>query len=146
MVNTILVPLDGSAQSWEALDFAVAQFTEAEITAIHVIASSKAMYSDSMGGFYGVEQIEHAKEDDAEELLVEARERAEMAGLDTSSRFDSVIETGPPARTIVEYIEEHAVDHVVMGSRGRTGIKRILLGSVAEDVTRRSPVPVTIVR
>jgi len=40
----------------------------------------------------------------------------------------------------------HDVDHVVMGSRGRSGVGRVLFGSVAEAVTRRASVPVTIVR
>jgi len=53
---------------------------------------------------------------------------------------------GRPARAIEECAEEAAVDHVVIGSHGRDGIARILLGSVAETVVRRSPVPVTAVR
>ena len=47
---------------------------------------------------------------------------------------------------IVEYVETHDVDHVVIGSHGRKGLSRVLLGSVAELVVRRSPVPVTVVR
>jgi nucleotide-binding universal stress UspA family protein len=46
----------------------------------------------------------------------------------------------------VDYAAEHDIDHIVVGSHGRTGASRILLGSVAETVARRSPVPVTIVR
>jgi nucleotide-binding universal stress UspA family protein len=57
-----------------------------------------------------------------------------------------VTEIGRPSRAIVEYAEEHDIDHIVMGSHGRSGVTRILLGSVAETVVRRSPVPVTIVR
>ncbi|MFW6265865.1 MAG: universal stress protein, partial [Halanaeroarchaeum sp.] len=44
------------------------------------------------------------------------------------------------------YVEETDVDHVVIGSHGRSGVGRILLGSVAERVVRRSPTPVTVVR
>ncbi len=53
---------------------------------------------------------------------------------------------GHPARTIVPYAEEHDADHVVVGSHGREGLSRPLLGSVAETVVRRSPVSVTIAR
>jgi nucleotide-binding universal stress UspA family protein len=47
---------------------------------------------------------------------------------------------------IVTYADENDVDHVVLGSHGRKGLTRVLLGSVAEAVVRRSPVPVTVVR
>ena len=59
---------------------------------------------------------------------------------------ETAIEVGRPAATIVEEARERDVDHIVVGSHGRTGASRILLGSVAETVARRSPVPVTIVR
>ena len=59
-----------------------------------------------------------------------------------------VVEWGPnrPADAILDYVEANDVDHVIMGSHGRSGISRILLGSVAEIVARRSPAPVTVVR
>ena len=53
---------------------------------------------------------------------------------------------GKPAREIVSYAEKGDVDHIVMGSRGRSGLSRLLLGSVAETVVRRAPTPVTVVR
>jgi nucleotide-binding universal stress UspA family protein len=53
---------------------------------------------------------------------------------------------GHAAKTIVRYAEENDVDHIVMGSTGRSGISRVLLGSVAESVTRRAPCSVVIVR
>jgi len=46
----------------------------------------------------------------------------------------------------VEYAEESDVDHIVIGSHGRSGVSRILLGSVAESVVRRADMPVTVVR
>ncbi len=55
---------------------------------------------------------------------------------DTTVR--TVHEVGHPARTVV--------NHVVVGSHGREGVSRLLLGSVAEKIVRRSPVPVTVVR
>jgi nucleotide-binding universal stress UspA family protein len=54
--------------------------------------------------------------------------------------------TDRPARAIVDYAEEHDVAHTVVGSHGRTGVTRVLLGSVAENVMRRAPCPVTVVR
>ncbi len=53
---------------------------------------------------------------------------------------------GHPAKAILRYADEHAVDGIVIGSHGREGPARVLLGSVAETVVRRSAVPVTVVR
>jgi nucleotide-binding universal stress UspA family protein len=54
--------------------------------------------------------------------------------------------SGDPANEIVAYAEETDVDHIVVGSHGRSGLSRVLLGSTAEKVVRRSPVPVTVVK
>lgn len=59
---------------------------------------------------------------------------------------ESVHEVGHPARVIVDYARREDIDHVVIGSHGREGVSRLLLGSVAEKVVRRSPVPITVVR
>jgi nucleotide-binding universal stress UspA family protein len=53
---------------------------------------------------------------------------------------------GRPVHVIPRYVETHGVDEVVIGSRGRDGTARLLLGSVAETVVRRVPIPVTVVR
>lgn len=146
MTHTVLVPLDGSEQSWDALDHAFEHFETGAITVIHVInQADRAVFVDTIGGFTDTGGHERTKEA-AEEICEDARARAERAGFETDTEFECVIETGHPARTIVSYVENHDVDYVVMGSRGLTGIKRILLGSVAENVVRRSPVPVTVVR
>jgi nucleotide-binding universal stress UspA family protein len=62
---------------------------------------------------------------------------------DTTVR--TVHEVRHPARTVVDHATRDDVDHVV-GSHGREGVSRLLLGSVAEKIVRRSPVPVTVVR
>jgi nucleotide-binding universal stress UspA family protein len=68
---------------------------------------------------------------------------------DTAADRGVAVETklafGKPAREILETVDSAGVDHVVMGSRGRSGLDRVLFGSVAEAVTRRATVPVTIV-
>jgi nucleotide-binding universal stress UspA family protein len=76
---------------------------------------------------------------------------AEMfADLDVPANSETTVRTvhevGHPARTIVEYAADETVGHVVIGSHGRVGVSRLLLGSVAEKVVRRSSVPVTVVR
>lgn len=137
---TILVPVDGSPQSRTALEYAAGEFEPGSITLLHVIDPIEAGYSAtaSVPG-YSEEWYQHQKEE-AESLFEEAREM--INGTDVATET----EVGRPSRTIVEFAEEHDIDHIVMGSHGRSGVTRILLGSVAEAVVRRSPVPVTIVR
>ena len=63
-----------------------------------------------------------------------------------ATSVETAIETGDPADMILDYVHEHDVDHVVIGCHGRSGVARWLLGSVAEAVVRRAPVPVTAVK
>mgnify|MGYP000698835093 CR=1 FL=1 len=140
MSRDILVPVDGSPQSRSALAFAAGEWPDAALTLLHVIDPVAA------GGNRGVMPsgseawYQNAKER-AHEIFDEGRTE-----LDGDRDVDEVIEVGRPARTIVEVADEGGYDHVVVGSHGRTGVSRIVLGSVAENVVRRSPVPVTIVR
>jgi nucleotide-binding universal stress UspA family protein len=65
---------------------------------------------------------------------------------DEGVAFGSRTGLGRPAEQIVEGVGSGGIDHVGVGSHGRRGLSRILLGSVAETVVRRSPVSVTIIR
>ncbi|MFB6220631.1 MAG: universal stress protein [Halolamina sp.] len=140
----VLVPVDGSPQSEDALEHALEQFPDADITALTAVDPIAAGYAAAPGpdatGYPG-EWTEQAEER-ADTILNQAAEIAADAG----SQVDTVKVTDRPARAIVGYAEEHDVDHLVIGSHGRTGVTRILLGSVAEKVVRRAPCPVTVVR
>ncbi|WP_276256179.1 universal stress protein [Halomontanus rarus] len=146
MVSHVLVALDGSPQSWAAFDHAVSNYAGETITALHVVDPLEGVYSDYGGdGYYDARTHERAVER-GEALGDQARERADDAGILETTVLETAVETGPTARTILGFADENDVDLVVMGSHGRSGVARILLGSVAETVTRRAPVPVTIVR
>jgi nucleotide-binding universal stress UspA family protein len=140
----VLVPVDGSPQSEDALEHALEQFPDADITALTVIDPVDAGYAAAPGpdatGFPG-EWYQQAEEH-ADTVLSDAEETAESYDHDIET--ESV--TGHPARAIEEYVADHDVDHVVIGSHGRTGVSRVLLGSVAEKVVRRVECPVTVVR
>ena len=139
-MKRILVPLDGSEQAWDAFEYAVDEFPTGTIVLLHVIDPVEAGYTASatVPG-YTEQWYEQAKER-AENLFEDARSRASDADIETE------IEVGRPSRIIVEFTDELDIDQIVMGSHGRSGVSRILLGSVAEAVVRRSPVPVTITR
>jgi nucleotide-binding universal stress UspA family protein len=131
----VLVPVDGSDPADAALEYAFERFADADLAALYVMDPADGAWGP------GSDWLSTA-ESRSEAVLSGVGERAAEAGHDVST--DSAV--GRPARAIVEYVEEHAVDQVVMGSHGRDGISRVLLGSVAETVVRRSPVPVTVVR
>lgn len=141
MESRVLVPFDRSPQSDRALEYVLESFPDAEVTVLHVIDPSSYWYGNTDGYVYADEINEWSRRR-GEAVLESARETAAEYGRDVLTE----LETGAPARTINEYAKTHEVDHVVVGSHGRSGVSRVLLGSVAETVARRSPVPVTIVR
>lgn len=135
----VLVPVDDSAPARDALEFAVTNFSDAELTLLHVINPIKTF--DIGHPDLWDDTVVDAERDRAANLLEEFADRVR-----DSVEVDTVAEFGEPAETIVEYASNHGVDHVVVGSHGRSGLKRAFLGSVAESISRRSPVPVSIVR
>ncbi|WP_276260986.1 universal stress protein [Haloglomus litoreum] len=140
----VLVPIDGSEQSHAALQHALSEFEGATLTLLHVINPARAGYGAQAGIPTSSEEWLEEAEAEADELFAAAEERAH--GRDV--QLETVTEVGNPSRVIVEFTEDEAngIDHVVMGSHGRSGLSRVLLGSVAENVVRRSTVPVTVVR
>ena len=136
MPEHVLVPVDGSDRSWRALEYAVALFATAHLTVLYVV--------DPAEGDYYLDEMDRPVEQ-SKEIQTAARERVRAAG-GTGRDVTIAVEDGKPAQTIIDHAEKTDVDHVVVGSRGRTGFSRLLLGSVAETVIRRSPVPVTVVR
>ena len=144
MPSSVLVPIDESDPSWRALEYAIDHHRRDSIVVVHVLdptglTTYTGMEGNMMADF---DEIHGHRREAGEELLERARKRASSEGV----TIDTDILTGRPASTILEYVEEEGIDHVVMGSHCRTGVGRVLLGSVAETVVRRSPVPVTIAR
>lgn len=156
MTKRILVPIEDSPLSTKALEVALTDYPDADITVLHVmdpIGSGFNIFEVMRPKFRdgappGSVSIEYwdewhqAATDRAEELFTAARQLAAEYEL----TIQTVLEFGEPKHVIVEYAEAHDVDRIVMGSHGRSGPERLLLGSVAEAVVRRSPVPVMVVR
>ena len=135
----VLVPLDGSPQAHEALTYATETFPEAEIVVVHVLNPS-AGKTDIEGIITDTAGVVDEQQQFAQKLFEEARETA------GDRIVDSEVLAGRAANEIIKYVAEHDIDAIVMGSHGRDGAARLLLGSVSETVVRRSPVPVTVVR
>ncbi|SDR32500.1 universal stress protein [Natronobacterium texcoconense] len=135
MSRHLLVPMDDSETARRALEHALAVFPDAELTVVHSVDDLEAAY----GG--GAAVPDTADRDRDPEFFDDVREIATRHDRDV----DTAIVEGTAAEAILEYAREEDVDAIVMGSEGRSGVSRMLLGSVAEAVTRRSSVPVTIV-
>jgi len=135
----VLVPVDGSPPSDEALQYAIEQFADDEFVALYVMDPVDG--ATAWGPASGEDWLSTA-EQHAENVLDNAAETATEAGVEMTT--DSTV--GRPANAIVEYAQENGLDHIVIGSHGRDGITRVLLGSVAETVVRRASVPVTVFR
>ncbi|KYH24199.1 universal stress protein [Halalkalicoccus paucihalophilus] len=141
MVQRILAPFDESPQSNAALHHALSTFPNADIHVLHVTDPREWSSMNMDGGFYSQEMYDQAQES-ATALLEQAESIADEYG----TTVTTAMRDGRAADAIVKYAEEHDVDHVVLGSHGRRGLSRFLLGSVAERVARRSPGSVTIIR
>lgn len=130
----IIVAVDGSEGSKEALVYALEQF-DGGITAVHVpMTAGKDLRAEEDGA--------ELAESRGRSILEEAAETAEEHG----RSIETELVHGDVSKALVSYADENDADQILMGSRGRTGVKRILLGSVAESVVRRAGCPVTVVR
>lgn len=135
----VLVPLDGSPQAETALTYATETFPDAEIVVVHVV-NPVAGATDIEGIMADTAGVVDERQQFGEELFEQARKTA------GERIVDSEIIAGRAANEIVNYVDNNRIDAIVMGSHGRDGAARLLLGSVSETVVRRSPVPVTVVR
>jgi len=88
------------------------------------------------------ESIRAFHQEEGAKALAAARTRLDAAQVAYAAH---VFVANDPASAIVQFVREHAVDEVVMGSHGRSELAQILLGSVAREVLRHSGVPVTLV-
>lgn len=141
MGQRILVPVEGSERSMEGLRYALEHFPDAEFTALHVVSTGTGDIS-AMGGAGGELPDQELDEEAAESVLRAAQEVAS----DYDIQLDTERIRGRPDRAIVKHVKDSDYDLVVLGSHGRDGVARVLLGSVAEKIVRRSPIPVLVVR
>jgi nucleotide-binding universal stress UspA family protein len=142
MVKRLLVPVDGSDPADAALEFTLDEYPDADITVLSVIDPTDVGYGSIEAAPSTFEHLQENAEERTRAVLDEATSRAADHGIEITT--ETVV--GMPSRAIVEWAKSNETDGIVIGSHGRQGVTRVLLGSVAESVVRRSPVPVTVVR
>ncbi|MFW6084185.1 MAG: universal stress protein [Gemmatimonadota bacterium] len=134
-IETIVCPTDLSDASLEAIPLAtrMARLHGADLHLLHIHLLHSITPSEEDVPFPGEEEARAELETSAGEI--------------EWSRVEHEIRRGVNAApTILEYAEEHDADMIVMGSHGRRGFRRLLLGSVTEEVVRLAPFPVLVVR
>lgn len=139
MYEHILLPTDGSAEMDAVVEHALslAEHHGADVHALYVLdtASMGTLPMDT-----SADAVASMLEDEGETALDAIESRAGDVPVTRQ------ITDGSPSRQIVQYATAHDIDVIVMGTHGRGGIDRLLLGSVAEHVVRTSPIPVLTVR
>ena len=138
----LLVPIDFSEHAGRALAYAIAwgRQLNAHLTLIHVIQSLSDV---------GLEMASSAPSAHLERLEKELARH--MNGylqqvVDAGAQGDLVMAHGSPVDEMIKVVNDRGIDLIIMGSHGRSGFNRLLLGSMAEKVMRLAPCPVLIVR
>lgn len=141
MPDNVLVALDGSPLAKRALTYALETFPDAALTTIYVINPIDSVIDVEAGGL----PVASDWYDNAQEQATEIHRTATALAAGYDGTLKTVTEVGKPGREILEYADSHDIDQIVLGSHGRSGIDRTILGSVAERVTRRAQIPVTVI-
>ncbi|MEP0824054.1 MAG: universal stress protein [Nitrososphaera sp.] len=143
-LRQIIVPLDGSESSFQAARYAIkiAKMAKAEIIFMHAVV--KPPYIEFKGaGIALMHYIEEIKKY-AETWYKSVGEIASKEGVKFST--DTILDVVSAPDAIVNYAQDKKADLIVIGTKGRSGIKRVLLGSVASGVVSHAKCPVLVVR
>lgn len=140
-IKHILVPIDFSDCSKKALQYALsfAREHKAALTLLYVVAP---VYGAGEFGGIDYAQLEASMTGDGK------KELAKLAADEVEAEIpiDTLVRVGPPAASIIEVARSLPADFIVISTHGRTGLKHVFLGSVAEHVVQCAPCPVLVVR
>ncbi|MFD1599953.1 universal stress protein [Halobellus rarus] len=139
MISRILVPMDDSEMAQRALEYALENHPDAEITVLHVVGGPSPWGGEATGLALEVD-LEGAAEERAKEVSDGARELAAEYDVDITTE----VQLGHPARAILNRADDF--DAIVIGSHGGSLADRLVVGNVAQKVFRRSPIPVIVAR
>ncbi len=139
MLKKILLPTDGSETARRATDLAI-DLAMREKAELHILTDIESVPKTANPGL--MKDLIEKKRSDARELVQDIAAKAEEQGLKTQT---SVPGMSTPSVAILEYCEDHDIDLIVMGTHGRSGLNRLLMGSTTERVLRSSSVPVLVV-
>lgn len=141
-IKRILVATDFSTQAHNAVDYAVELSVRLQAPLLLVSAFQIPMYPLPEGAFVaGGPAIAEILERVSRDLAAEKKRAVDLGAL----QVDSLVVEGAPANEVVRIAKEHNIDLIVVGSHGRGGLSRAILGSVADRVMRTAHCPVMVV-
>ena len=131
MFNTIIVPTDGSKYAEKAEDVAIsmAKNFQGKLVVVHII-DEKLIYPFEV------------LEEEGKEIL----EKARIKGEDQGVEVDTVLIVGNPAHDMAKIVDKTDADLVVIASHGKTGLQKLLMGSVAESTLKTVKIPIMLVK
>jgi nucleotide-binding universal stress UspA family protein len=144
-IGKILVAVDGSNPSFNASNYAIdlAKRYDAELIVLNIV--SPVPYSQFEYANIGrMKEIETIEKEKAQQKLDKVKQKATEKKV--SVKTDVLIKYTSVVKEIVEYAEKMKIDMIVIGSRGVTGFKKLLLGSVASGVVTYSHCPILVVK
>lgn len=146
MYQRILVPVDGSACARRGLSeaIALARLTGARIRLVHVIDEPLVAIGSEVGATVSADLLKTVREA-AQRVLADATETVKLAGIPVDDQLLDSFD-GRLCDLVIAAARSWSADLVVIGTHGRRGVGRLLLGSDAEQILRLSPVPVLLVR
>lgn len=146
-IRRVLVPMDGSENSFRAAAFAadIALKYGSELVLAHALEIRPTLSALGMPSI-SVREIKRLKIEARKEVDPWFARAIKEASPDLSVRTEIIESTMSLVGTIIDYAEKEGVDLIIMGSRGRTGFKKLILGSVASGVVTYAPCPVMVVK
>ncbi|MCK5661384.1 MAG: universal stress protein [Methanosarcinales archaeon] len=141
LIKDIMIATDGSKNINKAVDYAldIAKLANAKVHILYVVDTAAFASIPMDAAWESMYEILH---EEGREAVGSIQKKAEEMGLFA----ESIVIEGHPSREIVEQSVERGMDVIIMGTMGKTGWNKLILGSVAAKVTQASPIPVMVVR
>jgi nucleotide-binding universal stress UspA family protein len=151
-IKKILVPVDGSDLSFKAAQYAIhlAKADNAEITTLNVVEDIKQGGAIGLQAKYGnvslVDAFRKVRKDSAEQWMNKISQEAKSQGVTFKSEIINDEDATSEAGVITGYAEQHNFDLIVIGSKGRSRLGRLITGGVTNAVVNSAKTPVLVVR
>ena len=150
-LHKILVCVDGSDKSLEAADYSIsiAQNSRAQLVILNIIETEPWLYGEKAYEWGSPEKVDEAyanKKVEIQKILDQIKKNAEAVGIQSNSEILLAPRTQGAVKAILEYVEQQHIDLLVVGTRGNTGIKKMLLGSVANGLLTLANCPVMVIK
>lgn len=147
----ILVGIDGSDKSLEAADYSISitKNTNAQLIILNVLETEPWYYGKNAYEWASPDELNKVYEKEKakiQKILDNIQEKAKTVGIESKTKILMIPRTEDTVKPILKYAEDEEIDLIVVGTRGRTGIKKMLLGSVASGVVTYAHCPVIVVK